>query len=101
MKIIPKGGQEWLRLVLLPFKAYTVIAPILFAISACCPRPPHGPATDAEVLLVVGLIPCAVTLLFTSLVLALVGPKGTALPCAGFGMAAFIIGFLLMPTLAH
>ena len=86
--------------MLLPFKAYTVIAPLLFFVSVGFPRPPHSGATDAEMLLLVGLFPCAAILLFAALVLAFVGPKGTALPCAAFGAAAFVIGFWLMPTLA-
>ena len=101
MKIIPQSRQEWLGFVLLPFKAYTVIAPLLFSISVSLPRPRHTPATSAEAFLVFGLFPCSAILLLTALVLALVGPKGTALPCAGFGTAAFIIGFLLMPSLAN
>ena len=100
MKIAPQSREEWLAFVLLPLKAYTVIAPVLFCVSASLPRPRHTGATDAEALLVVGLFLCSVILLFTALVLALVGPKGTALPCAGFGAAAFLIGCYLFPSLA-
>lgn len=86
--------------MLLPFKAYTVIGPLLFFISASLPRPRHTGATDVEAYLVFGLFPCSLILLFTAAVLALVGPKGTALPCVGFGAAAFIIGLWLLPRLA-
>ncbi len=100
MKIIPQSGRQWLALALLPFKAYTVIAPLLLFVSVSSPRPPHSSATDAEASLVIGLFPCAAILLFAALVLALVGPKGKALACAGFGAAAFIIGYCLLPMLA-
>ncbi|HET7624367.1 MAG TPA: hypothetical protein VFM25_03805 [Verrucomicrobiae bacterium] len=55
---------------------------------------------DVEGMLVFGLIPCSAFLLFTALLLAIVGPKGSALPCLGFGVAAFVIGYLLMPALS-
>ena len=100
MKLIPHSRQEWLGFVLLPFKAYTVIAPVLFLVSAGLPRPPHVGATIADAYLLLGLFPCSLILLFTSLVLALIGPKGTAIPCACFGTAALIIGFVLLPRLA-
>jgi len=100
MKILPRSRQAWLGLVLLPFKAYTVLAPILLVLSASLPRPRHTGATEAEALLVFGLFPCSLILLLAALVLALVGPKGKALSCACFGAAAFIIGFLLLPALA-
>ncbi len=100
MKITPQSGQAWLRFVLLPFKAYTIIAPLMVAISASLPRPRHTGATDAEAFLVLGLFACSAILLFMAIVLALVGPKGTALPCVGFGAAAFVVGYLLLPMLA-
>jgi hypothetical protein len=97
MKISPQSRQEWLAFALLPFKAYTILAPLLFVVSATLlARPPHTGAADAEVLLVLGLLPCSAILLTAAAVFALVGPKGTALPCAGFGAAAFIIGWGLV-----
>ena len=101
MKIIPHSKKEWLSFALLPFKAYVVISPVLFFISSSLPRPRHTGATDFEAYLVLGLFPCSMILLFASLVLAFVGPKGAALPCAGFGAVAFFIGFLLLPSLVH
>jgi hypothetical protein len=99
MKIIPKSRQEWLGFVLLPLKAYAIIAPVLFFVSRNLSRPRHTGATEAEVYLVFGLFPCAAILLFTALVLALVGPKDTALPCLCFGVAALVIGYWLLPSL--
>ena len=100
MKIAPKSSREWLRFVLLPFKVYTVIAPLLYSLSASIPRPRDTPATDAEVLLVFGLFPCSAILLVSALVLVLFGRKGTVLPCVGFGAAALVVGFRLLPRMA-
>jgi len=101
MKIVPQNKQEWLSFVLLPFKAYTIIAPVLFTISSGFPRPRQAGATGTEALLVAGLFPCAAFLLFAALLLALVGPKGSAPTCLGFGLAALGVGYLLLPSLAH
>ena len=100
MHICPHSKQDWLRFVAFPFKAYVVIAPMLFLISVQFPRPRHSGPTDAEVFLILSLFPCSLILFIAALVFALAGPKGFALPCVGFGAAAFIIGFLFMPRLA-
>jgi hypothetical protein len=100
MQIVPHNKYDWLRLLVLPFKAYVVIAPLLFLISAQFPRPRHGGPTDAEALLVVCLIPCSLILLLAALLFALIGPKDFALPCAFFGALAFLLAFLFLPMLA-
>jgi len=100
MHIFPHNKQEWLGALLFPFKAYTVIAPVLFLISDRLPHYPHSGATYAEGILIFGLIPDAAFLLFASLLLSLVGPKGSALPCLVFGLASLIIGVHFLPRLA-
>ena len=100
MQIIPHSKQGWLRFAVLPFKAYVLIAPILFLISIRLPHPRHSGATDAEVFLVLGLSYCSIILFLAALIFALAGPKGFALPCVGFAVAAFIITCLLLPSLA-
>lgn len=100
MQIVPQSKREWLALVLLPFKAYTVIAPLVFYISFQFLRSRHSGSTDAEMLMIFALFPCSAILLLASLVLALVGPKGYALSCLGFGITAAIIGFHFLPYLA-
>jgi hypothetical protein len=100
MKILPQGRQGWFGLALLPFKAYVVIAPVLVFISAQLPRPRHTGATDAEAFMILGLFPCGVILLIAALVLAVTGRKESADPCAGFGVAALVIGYLLRNSLA-
>jgi hypothetical protein len=100
MKIIPKSKQEWLSFVLLPRKAYAVIGPALFFVSRSLPLHRHAAPAEAETFLVLDLLPCAALLLFTELVLSFVGPKYTALPCFCFGLAALVVGFSLLPSLA-
>ena len=87
--------------MLLPFKAYTVIAPVLFLISSGLPRPPHVGASEAEAFLIVSLFPCSILLLFAALILAIVGPKGSASPCFWFGVAGFAIAYSFLPSLAN
>ena len=100
MHICPHNKQDWLRFAVFPFKAYVVAAPLLFLISVQFPRPRHSGPTDAELFLILSLFPSSLFLLLAALAFALAGPKGFALPCVGFGAAAFIIGFLFLPLLA-
>jgi hypothetical protein len=101
MQILPKNEHEWLRFVLFPFKAFTVIAPFMFFVSVSLhPSRRFGP-TDAEILFVMLLFYDALLLIFAGLVLALIGPKGYAIPVAGFGLAALALTQLLLPALAR
>jgi hypothetical protein len=99
MQVIPHSKQDWLRFVVFPFKAYVVIAPLLFFISTRIPHPRHQP-TSADVFFVVSLVPCSLILLAAALVFSLFGPKGFAFPCLGFSLAGLIIAVFLMPCLA-
>ena len=101
MQIIPHSKQGWLRFAVLPFKAYVFIAPVLFQISIRLPHPRHSGPTDVEEFLLLGLMLCALILFLAALIFALVGPKGFALSCVGFAVAAFIIASLLLPNLAR
>ena len=100
MKIVPHSRQEWLNVVLTPFKAYAVIAPGLLIVSAMFPHPRHTGATEAEALLVVLFFPCGALLLLAALLFALIGPKGSALPCAVFGVLELILAWHFLPMLA-
>jgi hypothetical protein len=46
-------------------------------------------------------MPCAVLLLIASLLLALAGPKGSAFPCFGLGVAAIVLLVYFLPALAN
>jgi len=100
MHIFPHNKQEWLGALLFPFKAYTVIAPVLFLISDRLPHYPHSGATYAEGIMILGLFPDAAFLLFASILLSFFSPKGSALPCLVFGLAALIIGIHFFTRLA-
>lgn len=101
MKLIPKTHQEWLSFALLPFKAYTVIAPLLVLYSMGLPRPRHTGATDAEIGLIAGLFPCGVILFVAALILAFGNQKSTAFSCALFGVVGIALAVLLLPAFAH
>lgn len=102
MLLFPHTKHEWLRVVLFPFKAFTVIAPVTFFVSVSLHPTRRFPATHAEELFTALLLYDAVILLLAAWLLGLTGPKGFALPTAGFGLAAFLITFLvLMPALAR
>lgn len=101
MDFFPKNKQQWLRILVFPFKAYVVAAPILFCISSCFPRPRHYGATEGEESVILFMFPCAVVLIFGALVLALFRFKREAMICAGFGIGGLIVGYLLLPPLAR
>jgi hypothetical protein len=101
MQIFPRNRQDWLKTVLFPFKAYTIVAPLMLMVSAYFPHPQHFGATDTETFCGLLLFPCSLVLFSAALILAFVGPRGSAFSCAGFGVIAFIIGFLFSPCLAR
>ena len=102
MQLFPHTKQEWLRVLLFPFKAFTVIAPVMFFVSVSLQPTRRISPTHAQELFPVLLLYDALILLFAALVLRCVGPKGFALPTAGFGLAAFLITMVfLLPALAR
>jgi hypothetical protein len=101
MELFPKTKQQWLNLLLFPLEAYIVLAPIMFAISSRMPRPRHAGATEAECYIILGMFPCSIILIFTALVLVIVGYNKTATVCAAFGIAGIIAGYVLLPSLAR
>ena len=101
MQIIPHGRQDWLRVVVFPFKAYVVISTLMFFVSATFPHPPHSGGTWAESFYLGSLIPCGLILLLAALLFGFFGPKGHALSCAFFGLAACLICAFISPILSH
>ncbi len=105
--ILPQSRQELLTALLFPFKTYTVIAPlfyeIFFHLCKNASNYRHYYPSDENVfpVMIMLLFHCSAILLFTALVLAFVGPKGKARSCVGFGIAALILGYSLLPQLAH
>ena len=100
MRVLPKTGEDWIRLLLLPFKAYPIIATLCLMISVSLPHPRHSGATEAEAFVVLGYFPCALILLITALFFSLSGLRKPALSCLGFGVLSFFIGWFWLPALA-
>jgi len=101
MHILPKSRQDWLDVLLSPFKAYTIITPLV--IFTFCRFPlvsGKDPDGSPLLLLVFGLFPCSAFLFFAGLLLTIIGSKNSARSCFGFGVAAFIIGWFLFPGAA-
>lgn len=101
MKIVPKNIDEWLAFVFFPFKAYTIIAPLMIWVSLSLPRPRHVGSTDADAYMLLGLLACGIFQLVSALLLALTGQKRLALSCLLFGLGALIVGILTAPSLAN
>jgi hypothetical protein len=99
MDIIPHSEQAWLRFLVFPFKAYAVITPLLLLISARFIHTGHSGPAEQQVLLVFSMFPCSLVLLLAAFFFAIAGPKGLAISCTGFGAAAFVIGYALIPGL--
>jgi len=78
-----------------------VIAPILFQISVSLHPYRRFPPTDFEGLLAGLMFLDGIVLLFAALLLAAGGPRGYALPAAGFAVAAFILGEFMLVGLAR
>ena len=101
MQIFPHTKHEWLKAILLPFKAFVVIAPILYQISVALHPYRRFPATDFEFMLTAFTFYDAVILLFAALLLAVGGPRGYALPAVGFAVAGLILGQFMLVGLAR
>ena len=101
MQIIPHSRHDWLRLFVFPFKATIIISPVLFFVVECIfPHSRRNPLGAAVMPLITALLYSGLILLLTALLFAIFGPKGHALPCVGFAVAAFITVALLLPLLA-
>jgi hypothetical protein len=101
MQIIPHSKQDWLRLLVFPFKAYVIIAPLLFLISIQFPRPRISGATNSEVFYLVSLLPCSLILLLSGLISSFAGRKHFAFSCFGFSLAALVVAVVFLPRLSN
>ncbi len=102
MRVVPSCSREWLRLVVFPFKAYTLLA-LIIVLTWGLALPQHSQATavaDAGVLVVLGYLLSAVVLFLGGLVQAFVGPRGAGVVTLLFAGAALIIAFWLAPMFA-
>jgi hypothetical protein len=104
LHIFPRNRQEWLGAVLFPFKAYIVIAPVMYEIfshqSASYYRHYHPGDEAAFVMTMELLIPCSLILLFAAGALSLLGRRRASNTCAVFAGVGLVLG-LCLPSLAH
>lgn len=106
MHILPETRRDWVAVSLFPFRAYTIIAPLMSGFffrwldSPAHYRHFYSPtfADDYPMLL---MFPCGAILVCASFGFAVVGFKANARSCAGFGIAALVLGYWLLPPLAH
>lgn len=106
MHALPQNRQEWLASLLFPLKAYTLIAPLMSGVYFHWVNNPahyrhfYSP-TEADAYPMWLMFPCAAILLCAALGFAVAGSKANARSCAGFGIAALVLGYWLLPPLAH
>jgi hypothetical protein len=101
MRIFPKNIDEWPAFVFFPFKAYTVIAPVMIWISLSLPRPRNVGSTDADAYMALGLLACAGFQMAFALLLALTSQKRLAWSCLWFGLGGAFVTALMLPHLAN
>jgi len=98
MRVLPRNKQEWIDLILFPFKAYVVVAYVWLQICARLQGPRHYGGTEAEAIVALGFFPCSLVLLMAAAIMAVVGPRGAAIPNAIFGGVAFVIVWASLPV---
>jgi hypothetical protein len=97
MRVLPTSG---LRLMLLPFKAYTALAYFAVAIgSGYLPR--HADYTGAAVAILYGYLVSFAVLCIGGLVQKSDGDRSAYLLTCGFAVADLVFVALLLPYLSH
>ena len=96
MRVMPTSARERVSLVVLPFKAYTVVGSLLFYLwSALFPHLRN----DALAITLTGYLLTAVVLTVAAMVLAITGPRGMAISTMMFAGAAFLIYWWVLPAI--
>ncbi len=98
MHIIPKTRQEWIGLVLFPFKAYTVVAFPCFMIIDHNGWLFRFSKLGGDIIF--GYLLAGAILIIAGLVQKYVFKSQTAASNFGFGIAAIFIGCFIMPMFA-
>jgi len=92
MGILPKTTEDWLRLALLPFKAYAAMAyPATSLMYSSMPR--HWQDTDAAITIFGGYVWCFVILLFSGMGWWNSGKRREAAITFLFAGVALLFGF--------
>jgi hypothetical protein len=98
VQISPKNKREWVSLLLLPFRAYVIICPVMILVGHSLPHP-RDMDDEAYIFMVESLCYDGFILLFLALIVTLTGPKGLAFPTVAFGLAAFVLFLMIAPAL--
>src|SRR5580765_4565692 len=99
MRVLPANGQEWVTLLLFPFKAYTALA-YFAAVIGIGTLPPRADCTDAGGVIVLGYIVSFVVFCLAAMIQKSVGPRRAYLTSCGFAVADAIFLVLTSPYLA-
>jgi hypothetical protein len=101
MKIIPKSGNEFFALFLLPFKAFVPAGWLMLAIK----RDIIGYRMDTDLSLVpivlFGYFVSFIVLVIGAMVQRAIGQRNAYLSTCAFIVALFVFGWLVLPYLAH
>lgn len=100
MRILPATRQQWVSLLLFPFKAYTALA-YFGAVIGIGSLPPRADYTDAGGVIVLGYIVCFFVFCLAAMIQKSLGPKRAYLTSCGFAAADAIFVVLMFPYLAH
>ncbi len=100
MRIIPNTRDEWVALVLFPFKAYVLMGfPVLVLIRAWFGRsvPSYVRYPEATYAVCQGYLLCVVVFLLGATLQATICRRGSAAVTLGFLMLTFLILAILWP----
>ena len=100
MRVLPATGQEWLSLVLFPFKAYTALAYIAVRIWSSY-LPPRADYSDAGAVVTLGYLLSFAALCLGGMVQKSLGPRKAYLTTCAFAAAGLLFAVLMLPYLAH
>jgi hypothetical protein len=98
MQLVPKSKEQWLRTILLPLKAFTLLAPLAYFLLRFCQDRLGEPATDLPGALVICVAPCSLILFFAALYFAFSGPRGTCASCLWFATVGLLFVCVFFPS---
>ncbi|HXT13456.1 MAG TPA: hypothetical protein VN873_18025 [Candidatus Angelobacter sp.] len=100
MKILPASRNEWLALLLLPFKIFTPAGYIMLAIERSVIGYRYDPGLFAGVVLD-GYMLSFLVLALGAMIQRSTGPRKAYFSTCGFIAALFVFGWLILPYLTH
>ena len=106
MRFLPSSQSEWLGFLSRPFQAYIVLAVFFYfhwlgQLQSTTRQVGHVMRDDGLAFFSGGYFISFVALTIIAIIQALSGKRRAAFWNAGFAVAAFVIGFRLMPPSVH